>query len=82
MYTCIASRCLYDEGIKVYESVRSGDIEKSRTQISYLVGRDTSQLSFDEIIRATVETVAENTVDGVVAPMLYAIIGGAPLMMA
>ena len=82
MYTCIASRCLYDEGIKVYESVRSGDIEKSRTQISYLVGRDTSQLSFDEIIRATVETEAENTVDGVVAPMLYAIIGGAPLMMA
>lgn len=82
MYTCIASKCLYDEGIKVYESVRSGDIEKSRKQISYLVGRDTSQLSFEEIIRASVETIAENTVDGVVAPMFYAIIGGAPLMMA
>lgn len=82
IYTGIASKCLYDEGIKVYDSVKTGDIEKSRTQISYLVGRDTSQLSFDEIIRATVETVAENTVDGVVAPIFYAIIGGAPLMMA
>lgn len=82
MYTCLATKCLYDEGLKVYECVKSGDLEKSRIQISYLVGRDTTNLSFDEIIRATVETVAENTVDGVIAPMFYAIIGGAPLMMA
>lgn len=81
MYTCLAKKCLYDEGIKVYECIKSEDIEKSRTQISYLVGRDTSNLSFDEIIRATVETIAENTVDGIIAPLFYAIIGGAPLMM-
>ncbi|MGL5257719.1 MAG: adenosylcobinamide-phosphate synthase CbiB [Proteocatella sp.] len=81
MYTCLAKKCLYDEGIKVYECIKSGDIEKSRIQISYLVGRDTTNLSFDEIIRATVETVAENTVDGIIAPMFYGIIGGAPLMM-
>lgn len=81
MYTCLAKKCLYDEGIKVYDAIKSEDIEKSRLQISYLVGRDTSKLSFNEIIRATVETIAENTVDGIIAPMFYAIIGGAPLMM-
>ena len=47
--------------------------------ISYLVGRDTQSLSFNEIIKATVETVAENTSDGVIAPMLFMAIGGAPL---
>ncbi|MGB5824426.1 MAG: adenosylcobinamide-phosphate synthase CbiB [Proteocatella sp.] len=82
MYTCLATKCLYDEGIKVYDCVKSGDLEKSRIQISYLVGRDTTNLSFEEIIRATVETIAENTVDGVIAPLFYGIIGGAPLMMA
>lgn len=81
MYTCLAKKCLYDEGIKVYDAIKSEDIEKSRLQISYLVGRDTSKLSFNEIIRATVETIAENAVDGIIAPMFYAIIGGAPLMM-
>ena len=47
--------------------------------ISYLVGRDTQNLSFEEVIKATVETVAENTSDGVIAPMIFMAIGGAPL---
>ena len=51
-------------------------------QLSYIVGRDTSKLSEKEIIRATVETVAENTVDGIIAPLFYAFIGGAPLAFA
>lgn len=82
MWTAISTRCLAEEGKKVYHAVRSGDLKESRRKISYLVGRDTTNLSFPEIIRATVETIAENTVDGTIAPMFYGIIGGAPLMIA
>lgn len=82
IWTGIARKTLYDEAEKVYQAVETGDIKKARTRIGYLVGRDTTKLSFDEIIRATVETVAENTVDGITAPLFYATIGGAPLMMA
>ena len=64
---------------KVYTAIKSKDLGLARTMISYLVGRDTQSLSFNEIIKATVETVAENTSDGVIAPMLFMAIGGAPL---
>lgn len=82
IYTTLATKCLKDEAVKIYEVLKTGDIEKSRIQLSYIVGRDTTNLSEKEIIRATVETVAENTVDGIIAPMFYAFIGGAPLAMA
>ncbi|WP_024621210.1 adenosylcobinamide-phosphate synthase CbiB [Metaclostridioides mangenotii] len=82
IYTTFATKCLKDEAVKVYEVLKTGDIEKSRIQLSYIVGRDTTNLSEKEIIRATVETVAENTVDGIMSPMFYAFIGGAPLAMA
>ncbi|MCR8745670.1 adenosylcobinamide-phosphate synthase CbiB [Romboutsia lituseburensis] len=82
IYTTLATKCLKDEAIKIYNVLKTGDIEKSRTQLSYIVGRDTTDLDEGEIIRATVETVAENTVDGIIAPMFYAFIGGAPLAMA
>lgn len=82
IYTTLATKCLKDEAVKIYGVLKTGDIEKSRIQLSYIVGRDTTNLSEKEIIRATVETVAENTVDGIIAPMFYAFIGGAPLAMA
>ncbi|GAA0224204.1 adenosylcobinamide-phosphate synthase CbiB [Metaclostridioides mangenotii] len=82
IYTTFATKCLKDEAVKVYDVLKTGDIEKSRIQLSYIVGRDTTNLSEKEIIRATVETVAENTVDGIMSPMFYAFIGGAPLAMA
>lgn len=82
LWTGIARRSLSDEASKVYECVKSKNLAAARKQIGYLVGRDTTQLKFGEIIRATVETVAENTVDGVTAPLFYAMIGGAPFMMA
>lgn len=82
IYTTLATKCLKDEALKIYKVLKTGDIKKSREQLSYIVGRDTTNLSEEEIIRATVETVAENTVDGIVAPMFYAFIGGAPLAMA
>ena len=81
IYTTLATKCLKDEAIKIYDILKSGDIYESRKQLSYIVGRDTSSLNEAEIIRATVETVAENTVDGIISPMFYAFIGGAPLAM-
>ena len=82
IYTTLATKCLKDEAKKIYEVLKTGDLQKSRTQLSYIVGRDTANLYEKEIIRATVETVAENTVDGLIAPLFYAFIGGAPLAMA
>ena len=82
IYTTLATKCLKDEAKKIYDVLKTGDLQKSRTQLSYIVGRDTANLDEKEIIRATVETVAENTVDGLIAPLFYAFIGGAPLAMA
>lgn len=81
-YTILAGRCLSDAAMDVYRALASGSIEESRRQLSYIVGRDTSQLSKPQITRAVVETVAENTVDGVIAPLFYLFIGGVPLAMA
>ncbi len=77
IYTCIAAKCLRDEAMKVLKALDIG-IEEARTRLSYIVGRETKNLSEEEIIRATVETVAENTSDGVIAPLLYIILLGAP----
>lgn len=82
IYTTLATKCLKDESTKIYKVLKTGDLEKSRIQLSYIVGRDTTNLSEKEIVRATVETVAENTVDGIIAPLFYGVIGGAPLAMA
>jgi len=82
MYTTLATKCLKDESEKIYKVLKTGDLDKSRIQLSYIVGRDTTNLSEKEIVRATVETVAENTVDGIIAPLFYGFIGGAPLAMA
>jgi adenosylcobinamide-phosphate synthase len=81
LWTTIAAKCLSAEGIKVYDSLAKNDIIDARVKLSYIVGRDTKKLSEYEIIRADVETIAENTADGVIAPILYAILGGAPLAM-
>jgi adenosylcobinamide-phosphate synthase len=80
LYTCLAARCLRDEAVKVYQALSQG-LPAARMQLARIVGRDTTQLDEPEIIRATVETIAENTSDGVIAPLLYALIGGAPLAL-
>lgn len=82
LYTTLSTKCLADEAKKIYEVLKTGDIKKSRKQLSYIVGRDTTNLNEQEIIRATVETVAENTVDGIIAPMMYGFIGGPVLAMS
>jgi len=81
IWTTIATKCLHTEGIKVYDSLVKNDIDDARVKLSYIVGRDTKTLTQYEIVRADVETIAENTADGVIAPILYAILGGAPLAM-
>lgn len=65
--------------MKVYTPLDTGDLEQARYAVSMIVGRDTQRLDDAGITRAAVETVAENTSDGIVAPMLFAAIGGAPL---
>lgn len=82
MYTCIAARCLSGEGKKIYLSLGEGDIEKSRKLLSMIVGRDTESLDESGITRGVIETIAENTSDGVIAPLFYMFLGGAPLAMA
>lgn len=82
MYTCIAARCLSDEGSRIYRALKEGDLEKSRKLLSMIVGRDTDSLDVSEITRGAIETVAENTSDGVIAPLFYMFLGGAPLAMA
>ncbi|MGX9416838.1 adenosylcobinamide-phosphate synthase CbiB [Vibrio sp. WJH972] len=80
--TVLASRSLNDAAIEVYQALKYGSLEESRTKLSYIVGRDTTNLDRKQIQRAVVETVAENTVDGVIAPLFYLFIGGIPLAMA
>jgi len=80
-YQVLATRCLRDESMKVHAALVDGDLPRARTAVSYIVGRDTAALSFAGVTKATVETVAENTADGVIAPMLCFAIGGAPLAL-
>ncbi len=75
----LATKSLRDESMKVYHALKTGNIEKSRYAVSMIVGRDTRHLDDAGVTRAAVETVAENTSDGVVAPLLFLAIGGAPL---
>ena len=75
----LAARSLRDESMKVYRELEHGSIESSRRAVSMIVGRDTAALDDAGVTRAAVETIAENTSDGVVAPLLYLAVGGAPL---
>ena len=75
----LATKSLKDESMKVYDALKTGDLAKSRYAVSRIVGRDTANLDSLAVARAAVETVAENTSDGVIAPMLFLALGGAPL---
>ena len=77
-YQLLATKSLKDETMKVYTALRAGDIERARHAVSMVVGRDTAALDDIGITKAAVETVAENTSDGIIAPLLFLVIGGAP----
>lgn len=80
--TTIASRGLASAAGEIYSLLNEGNLAEARRKVGYIVGRDTGNLDARDVTRATVETVAENIVDGIVAPVFYAFVGGAPLAMA
>lgn len=75
-YQILATKCLKDESMKVYQSLNEQGLEAGRVAVSMIVGRDTNVLDEIGVVKAAVETVAENTSDGVIAPMLYTALGG------
>jgi adenosylcobinamide-phosphate synthase len=75
----LAVKSLKVESMKVFKALMEGDLEKARQAVSMIVGRDTERLDEAEVARAAVETVAESASDGILAPLLYMAIGGAPL---
>lgn len=75
-YQILATKCLKDESMKVYQSLNEQGLEAGRVAVSMIVGRDTNVLDETGVVKAAVETVAENTSDGVIAPMLYTALGG------
>lgn len=78
----LAAKSLRTESMKVYTALKTGTIEDARYAVSMIVGRDTKELDAPAVARAAVETVAENCSDGVIAPMLFFALGGAPLAFA
>jgi len=81
-WQALAAKSLRTESCKVYKALLTGDIEKARFAVSMIVGRDTARLDEKGITRAAVETVAENTSDGVIAPLLFLALGGPTLGFA
>ncbi|MFC7391942.1 adenosylcobinamide-phosphate synthase CbiB [Scopulibacillus cellulosilyticus] len=81
IWTTIAAKGLKEAAEQVYEPLQKGDLPQARKYLSWIVGRDTDHLPEEEIVRGTVETVAENVSDGVTAPIFWAFIGGAPFAL-
>ena len=75
----ISTRSLAEAGREIAGFLNSGNMEQARYKVGWIVGRDTANLNTAEVTRATVETVAENIVDGIISPLFYAVIGGVPL---
>ena len=76
IYQILAARCLQVESGKVWKHLKAGNPEAAREAVSMIVGRDTQNLTEEGVAKAAIETVAENTSDGVIAPMLYLAVGG------
>ncbi|ASK61856.1 adenosylcobinamide-phosphate synthase [Virgibacillus phasianinus] len=79
--TTVSANNLKKAAMEVYRPLKNGDLAMARKKLSYIVGRDTEQLTEGEITRGTVETIAENTSDGITAPFFWSFIGGAPLAL-
>ncbi len=82
IYTALSVHDLKKEGDQIFQDLENHNLDKARSDLARIVGRDTQYLDEQEIVRATVETIAESTVDGIIAPLLYAALGGAPLALA
>ena len=75
----ISPRSLAEAGREIYLLLETDHLDYARKRVSWIVGRDTQNLNEAEVTRATVETVSENTVDGIISPLFYFVIGGLPL---
>jgi adenosylcobinamide-phosphate synthase len=82
IFTSLAGKSLLDAGQSVLVPLKNTDLSEARLRLAWLVSRDTDNLTEGEIVRGTIETLAENFVDGILSPLLYAALGGAPLAMA
>jgi adenosylcobinamide-phosphate synthase len=82
IFYCISARSLYDDALAVGQALRSTGLKAAKAKVRYIVGRDVEALDRTGVTRATVETVAENFVDGVISPLFFAALGGAPLALA
>ncbi len=82
IFYCLSTRSLYQAAMEIYRLLRQGRIDEARGHLAMIVGRDVQGYERDDIARGVVETVAENLVDGVLSPLFFATIGGAPLAMA
>jgi len=78
IYVCLSTRDLAEETWPVFRALRAGDLVNARRYLRAIVGRDVEDLDESEVVRASLETVAESTMDGIVAPLFYAALGGAP----
>lgn len=76
LYVTITPRALARDGMEIYHLLRDGDLVKVRARLSWIVGRDTDNLSEADIVRGTVETIAENTTDGIISPLFYFMLFG------
>lgn len=80
--TTLATRGLLDAITRIETPLRLGNLVEARENLAHIVGRDTSALNEDKVLRASLESLAENTSDGIVAPLFYLLLGGIPLAMA
>jgi len=81
-WTTLAARDLIDHVVSVQRALQSVSLIEARAALAKIVGRDTEEMSESDIVRATVETIAESTADGIMAPLFYLVLGGAPLALA
>ena len=81
-WTTLAARDLFDHVVAVQRALQSDSLTEARTAVAKIVGRDTEKMTESDIIRAAVETIAESTADGIIAPLIYLTVGGAPLALA
>lgn len=81
-WTTLAARDLIDHVVSVQRALQSVSLMEARVAVAKIVGRDTEEMDESDIVRATVETIAESTADGIMAPLFYLVLGGAPLALA
>ena len=82
LFYCFSARSLEQAAMEIHASLNEDQVDTARAQVAMIVGRDVQRYQADDIARATVETVAENAVDGVISPLFFAALGGAPLALA